>query len=134
MTTLNEARESVYSRFETQWGTTTEFTFDNEEFTPTKSTQWARLTVRELDSNQQTLGRAGNRKFERRAVVNIQFFDALNVGVAGLDTLAELARTIFEGVEFDGLAFDNTNVREQPADDTWKPFLFQAFFQYDEIK
>lgn len=133
MTTLNEARASVYDRWNTQWGVTTPFTFDNEHFS-TPDAPWARLTVRNTESLQETLGAPGNRHFRRSASVFVQLFDLVDVGLANLDSLAQTARGIFEGVSFSGLDFTNVVIRESGVDGKWFQFVVEAFFDYDEIK
>ena len=133
MTTINAAREAIYLRWNTQWGATTPFTFDNEKFS-TPDVPWARLTVRNTASEQRTLGAVGNRRFRRIASVFVQLYDLVDVGLSNLDTLAQTARGIFEGVSFSGLDFTNVIVRESGADGKWFQVVVEAFFDYEETK
>lgn len=133
MPTINAAREAVYDRWNTQWGATTPFTFDNEKFS-TPDVPWARLTVRNTQSAQHTLGAVGNRRFRRLASVFVQLYDIVDNGLATLDGLAQTARGIFEGVSFSGLAFNNVVVRESGADGKWFQVVVEAFFDYEETK
>lgn len=134
MTTINEAREAIYLRWSTQWGTTTPFTFDNESFSAPDKGQWARLTVRNTESEQRTLGAPGNRRFRRVASVFVQLYDLVDEGLETLDILAQTARGIFEGVSFSGLDFTNVVVRESGADGKWFQVVVEAFFDYEETK
>jgi hypothetical protein len=133
MTTINEAREAVYERWDTQWGSTTPFTFENEDF-DTPDVPWARVSVRNQASEQRTLGAPGNRRFRRIASVFVQIFDLVDNGLLTLDGLSQTARTIFEGVSFSGLDFNNVVVRESGTDGKWYQFVVEAFFDYEETK
>ena len=135
MTTISQAREAIYGRFNTNWGTTSPFQFDNENFTPPDKA-WARLVVRHIGSSQETLGSSGNRKFERRAVVFIQIFTKADKGTSEADTLVRIARDIFEGINFSGLRFLHGVIREtpEPQDSKWYQVVVEIFFAYDETK
>ncbi len=133
MTTINEAREAIYDRFVTAWGSTTPLTFDSENFAAPDE-PWARLTVRNSGSTQRTLGSPGNRRFRRVGSVFIQLFDLVDEGLANLDSLSRDARGVFEGVSFDGLDFTNVVIRESGADGKWFQFVVEAFFDYEETK
>ncbi len=134
MTTLNEAKESIYSRFVTEWGTTTPFTFDNEELEEPANDPWVRLTVRGLSRGQETLGRTGNRRFRSAALVFVQVYTRTNTGVKQGDELAVQAKDIFEAISFSGLDFNNGVVRESGAQGKWYQHLAEIAFDYDEIK
>ena len=132
MTTLGEAKESVYSRFVTEWAATTPFVFDNEE--GSTDDPWVRVTVRSLSRGQETMGRTGNRRFRSAALVFVQVYTRTNVGVQQGDALATQARDIFEAVSFDGLDFNDGVVRESGPDGKWYQHVAEIAFDYDEIK
>ncbi len=134
MTTLNEAREAVYTRFVTQWGTTTPVAFDDEDFEEPADSPWVRLTVRNVSRGQETLGRAGNRKFRSAAQVFVQVYTRTNTGVKQGDTLATQAKDIFEATSFSGLDFNDGVVRETGPDGKWYQHLIEIAFDYEEIK
>ena len=138
MTTINQARQSVYSRFKAQWEAQAPpvpaYTFEAEKFTPPVGAPWARATVRNLVGFQETLGPPGARKFGRRALVFVQIFAPAGSGMAGLDLLGSLARGIFEGVSFDGLSFAGATLQEVGVDNGWNQVQLEAPFFYDETK
>jgi Bacteriophage related domain of unknown function len=137
MTTLSEARESVYQRFLDNFTgvSSTRITFDNEEFEAGTSSSWVRLVVRTSTRVQSTLGRATNRRYRTMASVMIQVFVPANSGVAAADSLASEAASIFEGVSFDGLDFDQAAIiNEIGVDGYWFMTLVESNFSYDEIK
>ncbi len=134
MTTLGEARESVYSRFVTEWAAATPFVFDNEELEEPTDDPWVRLTVRSVSRGQETLGRAGNRRFRSAALVFVQVYTRTNTGVEQGDTLAVQARDIFEAVSFGGLDFNDGVVRESGPSGKWYQHVAEIAFDYDEIK
>lgn len=133
MTTLNQARELIYQRFVDNWPAGTPYTFDNEAYKP-PATKWVRLSVRNIDSGQESLGAIGNRKFLRKGMVWLQIFVPLDSGLKDADTLASSFRSIFEGVTFSNIRFTNVLVKEGTPDNKWYRVVAQAFFDYNEIK
>lgn len=93
------ARELVYQRWKTQWDVLhpTFPWFLENEINKEPTTTWARVTFRQLDSQQHTMGKP-TRLYRRDAAVWVQFFGPLNQGMKALDTLVADARTVFEGV------------------------------------
>ena len=134
MTTLNQAREAIYSRFVTEWAAATVLTFENEEFDEPTDDPWARLTVRHTSRTQKTLGKVGNRKFRSAAIVLVQVYTRTNTGVQQGDTLAVQAKDIFEAVSFSGLDFNDGVVRETGPDGKWYQHLAEIAFDYEDIK
>ncbi len=136
MTTLNEAKEAVYSRF------TSDFTgvplvniaFDNEEFEEPVASDWVRLTVRSVDRSQDTLGGIGNRRFRSEALVLVQVYTQFNTGVKQSDALAKAAADVFDAVSFSGLDFQAATTRETGPDGKWYQSVAEAPFSFDEIK
>lgn len=135
MATINEVREAIYSRFNTQWGTRTAFTFDNERFDSEKQTDpWVRLSVRHVGGGQDTLGPPGGRKYRRKGQVFLQIFTAVDEGLSVADGHAQFAKPIFEGVSFSGVDFMDFRVREVGPDGKWFQTLVEWDFDYDEIR
>lgn len=135
MSTINEAREAVYKRWNDLW-IATSFVFENEteRDLPDGSLPWVRVTVRHTSSVQDTLGPPGARRFRRGASVLVQLYDLANSGMQTLDTLAQSARVIFEGASFSGLDFNNVMTRETGHDGKWSQVVVEAFFDYEEIR
>lgn len=138
MTTQNEARERIYQTFVDEWSATpvARVTYDNEAFDPPANLSWVRLTVRHTGSAQESLGPVGRRKFERIGSVIVQCFTPLDTGAAGADTLAQAARTIFEGrtLSPEAIRFTDCVVREIGVDGAWFQANAEAFFTYTETK
>jgi hypothetical protein len=136
MTTLNEARGAIYGAFKIGWGATTPFLFDNEKFDHPPGGVWVRLVVRHAARVQETLGSVGNRKFESFGSTIIQCFGPLDKGAEGVDTLAELAQSIFEGKTLlpKNIRFTSAVITEiGPTDDDYQ-INCEAFFTYTETK
>ena len=132
MTTINEARESVYQRFVDNYVTTV-FTFDNESFSPPEGS-WVRLVVRNTGGGQETLGRPTNRKYRRNASVFAQVFTLTDQGTSAGDAIAREIRALYESVSFDGLDFNDGTIREPGGDGRFYQHLVEVFFDYEEIK
>lgn len=136
MTTLAEARTSVYQRWIDNW-TQTPFVFEGEAdkalFSGTAD--WARLIYRNTGGGQKTLGKATNRKYERFASVLVSIFVPVDTGTTTAATLAQAARAIFEGVSFSGIFFNDGVVREiGEGDGRWFQTNVEVFSDYEETK
>lgn len=134
MTTPNEARTAVYSRFTTQWTNGVAYTFENEKYDPPETAPWVRLTVRNLLSEQDCLGAPGHRRFRRVAMVFAQVFVPLDTGTKDSDALVSALQGIFEGQSFSGLDFTAVSSREVGVDEAWHLTLVEAPFDYEETK
>lgn len=137
MTTISEAKEAIYQAFNTGWSVTgNQFTFENEDFTPPVNAPWARLSIRHNSGTQDTLGRTGNRRFERGGAVNIQIFTPQNIGVGGVSTLATTVKNIFEGVSLSGttVIFRDVIFREIGPSNEWYQMNVEAEFNYYETR
>ncbi len=139
MTTIEEAREAIYSRFSTQWGTTTPFTFENEVFNGDAQTvPWTRLSVLNTSAGQETLGPAGGRRFKRSGSVFQQVFtkaeDKSSGGLKAGDDLAKTGLDIFEATSFSGLDFHDGVIKESGPDGKWYMHLVETLFDYYETK
>lgn len=141
MTTQGEAKEAVFGRFAEQWNVNDGlYVLDNEPADFSKDQTWLRLTIRNEDSGQETLGPPGGRKFERTARLFIQVFTPLGEGgtKAG-DDIAKAVADIFEGITITGgIHFHGVLVREigpgAGSTQTWYQHNVEARFKYWETR
>lgn len=103
-----EAVEAVYQRWKAVWdvlhASDCPYVFENKPFNePSPPTQWARVSMRQVDSNQHTLGTLGTRQWQRDAAVWVQLYRPLGEGTASLTGLVDDVRAVFEGASFDGV-------------------------------
>jgi hypothetical protein len=148
MTTLREAREAIYKRFVDEWVSGAEaltpYTFDNETFDPPKGADgrgapWARCSVRNLDAGQQTLGRAGARKFYRIGLARVEIFVPPGSGRWDTDAYMMAAQALFEGrTTPSGTTIRFFEVTPQEIglieDGRWDLSTVEARFDYEETK
>lgn len=136
MTTLNEVREAVYSRFTSNYtGVTSDrIYFENEDAQEPATGNWVRVAVRNFSRNQSSLGKAGNRRFLGVGSVFVQVYVPTNTGVQTADALAREALILFEGVSFSGLRFHDAEVRETGPDGRWYQMVMEANFDYQEVR
>tara|TARA_R110000796_G_scaffold41179_2_gene101985 strand:+ start:29209 stop:29622 length:414 start_codon:yes stop_codon:yes gene_type:complete len=133
--TLNEAREAVYQRFVDNTSLAgSAYTFASESFKPAADTAWARVTVTHEAGEQDSMGKAGDRKYLRRGRLLVQLFGPVDQGLRALDLLADATRDIFEGTQFSGLYFVSADVRETGQDGEWFQLVVDAPFDYQETK
>lgn len=148
MTTIREAREAIYKRFVEEWVSgsdpLTPYALDNERFDPPagadgRGAPWARCSVRNIDSGQHTLGRPGNRKFQRIALARVEIFVPPGSGRWDTDTYLMTAMSLFEGrpspagtnIEFYEVLPEEIGLIE---DGRWDLSTVSARFDYEEIK
>ncbi len=134
MTTINDARKTVYNTFITEWNAETPFALDNETFDPEETPKWVRLVVRNTGSNQETLGIKTNRKFLRQASVLVQVFTPQNTGTVEADRLSEIIKNIFEGEKIDELWFLEADIRETGNTGVYYQQVVEIIFNYEETK
>lgn len=92
--------------------------------------------MRHNDRAQESLGGVGRRKFESGGSVFVQCFAPLDGGRASADTLAAVARTIFEGKTLspEGIRFTSSVTRELGPDGAWYQINVESTFTYTETK
>lgn len=137
-TTTNDAREAIQQRF-LDWrdvnypGTT--IVLGNEAHDATNEVEWFRLTVRNIDADQETLNQSGARRFLRNALIFVQVFTPANTGMQKGDQIAHDVLTLFEAVDkFDGVYVQTGRVSEGAADGRWQEHLVEVSAFYEETK
>lgn len=134
MTTINQARETVYDRVRSLW-TDSVFTFDGDAFIPPTDAPWIRVSVRQRGGGQSTLGGVGNRRFRREASAIGQVFVPVGKGLQENDTLARTFRDLFEGVpRISGLEFNDGVIREVGPVGDEQQHNVEIEFSYQERK
>ena len=103
---LTEARNAIYIRFQTQFPSLPT-ALDNQTFQPPTDASWARVNVIFNAGFQSSLGRTGNRRFEKRGILDVQVFVPLNSATNILDGLCQDVLNLYEGVRIDRLWFIN---------------------------
>ncbi len=136
MTTANQAKDAIYKRLLANITLTTNVVFDNDEpdFESEEETEWVRLVVRGGPRTQDTLGKAGNRRFRTTATMFVQVYTLAGTGVKQGDLLAKEVADIFEGTSFSGVDFYEVPTRESGPDGKWFVHIVEGEFDYDEIR
>lgn len=134
MTTTNAAKIAINDRFIAEWTGKTPFTLDNDDFTEPDGVPWTRLTVRGIGGGQTSLGKVGNRRYDRLGQIVINIFTPVEEGTSRGDILAQEALDLFEGTRFNGVVVNNAVIQEIGAKDTWYQINVTASFEYYEIK
>lgn len=145
--TQRQAKELVLERWATAWATLhptdVTYCFDNEFFKEPDPSDaavkgWARVSLRLLPSDQDTIGGVGNRQYARPALINVQLFTPVQSGTYVADGLADEVRTLFEGVSFGGITpAGGARVLEPPAsedDGHWREVVVSVPVTYYELK
>ena len=110
MTTAAEAEQIILRHWLDNWvigsQARTPTAFEEEQIPNDVSvgeTEWAYVFIQDIGSPQQTLGIPGNRRFLRKAQVNVNLYVPQGRGIRVALDLAHEARTIFEGVRLSPL-------------------------------
>lgn len=110
-------RESIETRFATQWGATTPVSYTNLPFTP-PSGSWVRLAV--LPGQGQTWGITGTAGYVRdTGVIAVQVFVSTDQGTKAAMDLVDLITPIFEHKRFDGILTRTASVNVVGPSDGW---------------
>lgn len=133
---IQEARELIQVRFlASSIFSASAIALDNQKFTPPDArTAWARLTIQANDGNQETLGRATNRRFVKRGVLFVQVFTITDGATNENDGLVQECLDLFEGVGLSGLYFNNGRIRTIGPTDKYYQQNVVFDFTYYEIK
>lgn len=102
-----EAIEAIDARWKASWDATqptVPYAFGNEAMPTTGIASFVSVTFGPIASKQITQGATGNRIFERRGVLNVKLFGAVDVGDAPLALLMASVRTALEAQELGGSA------------------------------
>lgn len=137
MTTPNDARLVIHNRVVTSWPAaepTVPFTFTNESFDPTAVTEYLSVEMQSIEGAGHTIAPVGTRVFERRGLVFMQLFVAVDVGLLRLDALMKTARDLFEGLTLSGVYFFAADIREAGPVDGRFLGTVSIPFAYDEIR
>ena len=146
--TFGEARDEIQALFKAAWDASApaanggvavrvewEGVSDGTQRDPAKP--FAAIYVKHIPGGQATFGRAGQRRFRRRGLVNVQVYAPLNnrVGLSLAENLAIIARDAYEGVgTSSGIWFRNTYITESGTEKSWYRMDVFSSFEYDELK
>lgn len=148
--TLAEAYDAIMERFWTDWqalapaqngGSLPQVRWqgDDDGALPPTTDAWAMVTIAHGLSGQATLGKVGERMFERTGTVTVQVFTPLSrgQGLTQAQALASIARDAFEGKTAGPngeIWFRDAAATEVGPDGAWYQMNASAFFIYDELK
>lgn len=135
MTTITEAKQSIYNTFITDWGTTTPVILDGENADPPPSLPYVHVLVRHFTGVQDTLGGVGNRKFKRDGAIMVQIYGPLDEGSQTTDNLAITVISILEGKTLTDNVFTFASTPNEigPTDNGYLTTVTTPFF-YQETK
>ena len=109
----------------------------NDAFSPPEGEAWCRLTIREEDGAQETLGGTGSRKFARRGRIFFEIRTPLDQGTDPGDVLANEAKNVIEGKNLQPTAdvwIFGATIRDQGTDGAWYVHVVEAPYESTEQK
>lgn len=134
---LDDVVEAIVQRFVDEWADRTPFALGNESFDPPDAT-WLRLWVRGDGGEQETLGRKGQRKFNRPGRIIADIRTLPGGGQAPGMAVGEELREIFEGERFGPFdlrfgALDHQDIGEI-EDGRWWASTAECRFDYTDTR
>lgn len=135
--TPEEARNAILTRYLTEFNGQFEIALDNQPFTPPETgegVKWARVSVKFNGGTQSSLGRSGNRKFEKYGLLFIQVFTPIGHATNDNDDLAEDSLNLFEGERLGDLWFSNGRIVTIGEDGEWYQQNVVLELTFDAIK
>lgn len=141
MTTKAQARDFIAALFIdglSNAGITAPVSYQNIKFDRPENENWIRLTFLPNSGTQETLGRQGNRKFQRSGIITAQIFVPLNSAMATSDSLVEAVQRLFETNDIDTGSdvlyfFDVSNI-DVGVDGAWYQSNVTANYSYSFIQ
>jgi len=141
--TFEQARIEMLNVFKTAWDAgpvspvPSVVYDDNQDFSPTAGSPWARVTVKFNDAHQVGPGPLGVNAalFRRHGIIFVDIFVVQGTGMVTLGALAKVVQDAFEGQQSaSGIWFRNTRYRPIGIDQAW--FHGQALteFIFDQIR
>jgi hypothetical protein len=139
--TLPEAVQAICARFLSGWsdaGRTEPIKLEGESANMAGES-FVRLTIRELTTDQRTLGQTGDRKFRRPGLILVQCFAALDPtrgrgGRAAADALGEVVKDIFEAAQFGGVSTYESTSRTLGIDGQYLGKIVETRFDFVETR
>lgn len=134
----NEARRAIYDAFIAGWpgafSPTVPYALGNEKLDPPDPPEYVLCEVHHSPNDQHTLAPIGSRVFDRRGLVVVRIFSAVDRGLRRLDDLATAACDIFEGKRLSSVSFFVATFREDGQVDGKNLGSVAVPFTYDQIK
>jgi hypothetical protein len=141
---LDQITEVILTRFKDEWldpddasKPRTPFAFGNEALDPPDG-YWVRLWVRSVPGQQETLGRVGNRRYNRPGFVIGDIRSPPGQGQGGNQRLGEHLRDIFEGIRLGpyDLRFGVLDIQDvgEIEDGRWWASTAECRFEYEDFR
>lgn len=92
----------IESKFATAWGATTDIAYENVNFTPTASSSWVSIKVREGSSKKITLG-SGAQVRRTLGTIFVEIFTPVGGGSKPCRDLIDSAKVLFRDYRISGL-------------------------------
>lgn len=107
---------------------------DTNAVTPKDDESWVRLTLQHKLGVQKTFNTIGNRRFTRKATLDVEVFTPQGDGLATSDVMVNTVATIFEGANVggsDGVIFRQVTPIEEGPNGVWYCVHVLVALEYD---
>ena len=134
--TPKEVRNEIVKRFIAQFTGQFPIAVTGHRFSPPAiPAPWVRLSVIFNDGAQTSLGRVGNRKFQKSGFVNVQVFTPVNKGTDRNDDIAQSVSAFLDGVDLGhGLWLYNGSIKTIGDKDDYYQQNVVVEFNFEDIR
>jgi len=136
-TEIIAAEQAIYARFKTEWETTharsEPFHLEGEP-QPRNAAAYAMVIIHYLTSTPRSMGELGQAKLKRPGLIQVQCFQRSGSGRTLSNTLAKVARDIFERQSFSDVHCETGTIRRLRDDGSYIGAMAEIEFSYDEAK
>lgn len=107
---------------------------DNQQKDPPTGSPWVDLWINHVGGFQSSLGREGNRIFEKRGLANARVFTPLGTATDVNDGIMEEIKNLYEGVRIGRLWFVDARGQSIGPDDAWYQQNLLVEFRYTSVR
>ncbi|HBG77504.1 MAG TPA: hypothetical protein DDW84_01460 [Phycisphaerales bacterium] len=108
--------------------------YDNQDFTkPADGSMWCRLTIKEGDSEQVSIGSTGSRTERTSGIVIAQVFTPIGIGDKAGIVMADKIKVAFRRITVNGVRFLTPSIKRIGRVDSEWQINVVCPFKFDEI-
>lgn len=123
-------RQTIETRFNTQWASASPIAWDNVSYTPTTGTSWVRFSILSGAAFQASLETTP--KYRHTGIIDIGIFTPEDGGTQTARTLADTAAAVFRGWSSGGIVCRAPYITRIGQSDGWYQLNVTVPFYRDE--
>ena len=126
-------RAAIEGRWAAAWNGRTPTAYEGHAFTHPTETAWARLTIRNGEARQASIGSPGSNVHRHAGVIFIEIFTPGGQGTQAARALADEALAVFRNAHFGNIACQTPYVSKTVQESPWLVMTIVVPFHRDEF-